>query len=76
VHHLVLLAVVLKACGDPLNQPERAIGVPQQQPAGIRSHRSAVERRHHAPLSQAFKLELLGVTLCLHRTPLTNLARD
>ena len=54
----------MKARGDPLDQPDRAIGVPQQQPAGVRGHGAAVERRHHPPPSEAFKLELFrGYTL-------------
>jgi hypothetical protein len=73
VHHLVLLAVIHKAPGDSLDQPERAIGVPQQQPATVGGHGAAVERRHHTAPSEAFKLELFRATLCLHRTPLTNL---
>jgi hypothetical protein len=72
VHHLVLLAVVLKARGDPLDQADRAIGVAQQQPAPVGGHGAAVERRHHPPRSEAFKLELFQGTLCLHRTPPTN----
>ena len=69
VHHLVLLALVDEARGDPLDQPDRAIGVPQQQPAGVRTQGAAVERGHHPPPSEAFKLELFRVTLCRHRTP-------
>ena len=75
VHHLVLLAVIHKAPGDPLDQPECAIGVPQQLRAPVGGHGAAVERRHHPPLSEAFELELLDATLCLHRTPRVNLAR-
>jgi hypothetical protein len=74
VHHLVLPAVVLEAPGDPLDQPDCSIGMPQQQTASVRSHCAAVERRHHPPPSEAFKLELLDATLCLHRTPCVNLA--
>ena len=45
VPHLVLPAAIAKARGDPLDQAERAIGVAQQQPAGIGGHGAAVERR-------------------------------
>jgi hypothetical protein len=31
---MVRRVVGAHACGNPLNQPERTIGVPQQQPAG------------------------------------------
>jgi hypothetical protein len=68
VHHVALLPVVLKACGDPLDQPERAIGVPQQQPAAVRGHRTGVERRHHPTPPKAFQLELFRGTRCRHRT--------
>jgi hypothetical protein len=73
VHHLVLLAAVLKARRDPLDQPNRTIRMPQQQPAAVRTHGAGVERRHHTAPSEAFKLELFRATLCLHRTPLANL---
>ena len=48
MHYLVLLAPIHEAQGDPLDQPDRAIGVPQQQPAAVRTHRAAIECRHHA----------------------------
>ena len=35
VHRLVLLALIHQARGDPLDQPDRAIGVAQQQPAAV-----------------------------------------
>jgi hypothetical protein len=74
MHHLVLLALVHEARGHPLDQAERAIGVPQQQSAAVRTHGAGVERRHHPTPSEAFKLELFRATLCLHRTPRVNLA--
>jgi hypothetical protein len=55
VHHLVLLAVVLEARGDPLDQPDGSISVPQQQTAGVRSHCAAVERRHHPPPAKSLQ---------------------
>jgi hypothetical protein len=73
VHHLVLLAVIRKAPGDPLDQPDCSISVPQQQRASVGGHGTAIERRHHTAPSEAFKLELFRGTFCLHRTPLTNL---
>jgi hypothetical protein len=73
VHHPILLAFIDEARGDPLDQPNRAIGMPEQQPAAVRTHGAAIERRHHPAPPEAFKLELFGATLCLHRTPLVNL---
>jgi hypothetical protein len=73
MHHLVVLAPILKARGDPLDQADRTIGVPQQQPAAVRTHGASVERRHHPPPPEACKLELVAATLCSHRTPCSNL---
>ena len=47
VHHLAVLATIHKACGDPLGQAERALGLTQQQPTAIGGHGAAIERRHH-----------------------------
>src|SRR5512144_2225518 len=56
--------------------PARSAGSPvrlaQQQCPGIRGHRSAVERRHHATTIEPFEFELIGDTPCLHRTPHRN----
>jgi hypothetical protein len=73
MHHLVLRALVHQARGHPLDRADRAIGVPQQQSAAVRTHRAGVKRRHHPTPSEAFKLALFRGTLCRHRTPLTNL---
>ena len=76
VDHLVLLSAVSKARRDPLDQPDRTIGVPQQQPTAIEvmapASNAATTRRRPKP----FKLELFGATLCWHRTPRSNLASD
>jgi len=72
VHHLVRRAPIHKAGCHPVDQADRPIGVAQQQRTAIGTHRPAVERRHHTAPSEAFKLELLGVTLCVHRTPRSN----
>jgi hypothetical protein len=73
VHHLGLLALIDEARGHPLDQADRAVGVPQQQPAAVRTHGAGVERRHHPAPSKAFKLELFGAPPCPHRPPLANL---
>jgi len=73
VHHLVLLAPIHEAGCHPVDQTDRPIRVAQQQRTAIGAHRPAVERCYHAASSEAFKLELLGATLCLHRTPRSNL---
>jgi len=76
VHHLVRRAPIHEACRHPVDQTDRQIRVAQQQRAAIGAHRPAVERRHHATSPEAFKRELLGATLCRHRTPRLNLASD
>ena len=35
MHHLVLLALIDEARGHPLDQADRTIGVPQQQPTAV-----------------------------------------
>ena len=58
---------VLEAGGEPPDQPDRLVGGAEEQRAGIRGHRTAVERRHHATSRDTFKLELPRATLCRHR---------
>ena len=41
------IAPIREAGGEPLDQPDRPVGRAQQQRAGIRGDRPAVERRHH-----------------------------
>jgi hypothetical protein len=72
VHHLALLALIAEARGHPLAQAERVIGAPQQQPAAVGGHGTAIECRYYPPAAKAFKLELFRGPLCLHRTPPTN----
>jgi hypothetical protein len=57
-------------CQAP-DQSERPIGGAQQQPAAVRGHLPAVERRHHLAAFDHFISEQIAATLCRHRgTPL------
>jgi len=58
---------VVKARRKPSKQPDRPIGLGQQQRARIRAHRAAVERRLDATPFYRFKREEFRATLCLHR---------
>jgi hypothetical protein len=73
VDHLVGVAMVGKARRNSFDQRNRSVGLAQQHRPGIRCHRPAVERRNYAPAMKCFEFELLGDTLCLHRTPHQNL---
>jgi hypothetical protein len=53
--------------GDPPDQPEAAIQLPQKQPSRIRCDHSAIEPGHHLPALNGFKFEQRRGTLCLHR---------
>ena len=57
----------LETPGEPIQQPETAIKLPQQQRAGVRGDLAAVETRLHATAFYGFKFEQSRVTLCLHR---------
>ena len=52
---------------EPLRQPSRPVGRPQQQPAGIRADRTAVERRLDTASFQRSKSKQISATLCRHR---------
>src|SRR5208337_2276814 len=56
-----------EASGKAAHEAEAAIDLPQQQRAGIRGDRPAVETRDHRAAFDRFKLEKLRGTLCLHR---------
>src|SRR4051794_29793711 len=55
-----------EAGGEPLGQPNGAIGLAQQQRAGIRGDRAAIEARHHSAAFDGWKIEQCEVTLCWH----------
>jgi hypothetical protein len=63
----LLRAPIAEATGEPFDEPDRLVGRPKQQRAGIRGHRPAVERRHHTTTFDHSKVELRRATLCRHR---------
>ena len=62
------IAPVREAGGHPVEQPDRAVGPPQQQGSPVRGDRAAVERGHHLPALAPLKSERNGSTLCRHRS--------
>ena len=61
------IAVIGEACSHPVDEPDPAVEIPEQQRSGVRRHRSAVERGGHpAPLAP-LKYEGMRLTLCRHR---------
>jgi hypothetical protein len=64
-------APIAKTAGEPLDQPDRLVGGPEQQRSSIRGHRAAVEGSHHPAPLHGSKIERRRATLCRHRgTPL------
>jgi len=64
---LGLDATILEAGGEPLDQPDRPIGRPEQQRTGVRGGLAAVERGHHLTALDRFISEQVAITLCRHR---------
>ena len=73
VNRALRIAFVDKTPRKPVENFDRSIGLAQQQSAGIRRNGSAVESSNSFAPVEAFKFELFGVTVCLHRTPYTNM---
>jgi hypothetical protein len=60
-------APVLKARGEPLDEPDRPICRAEQQRAGIRRDGTAVERRHDRATLNACEFQRFRATLRRHR---------
>ncbi len=65
----IWFAVIDKAGGDGVEQVHRLVDVAQQQGASIRGNRSAIKTGDNFVAVKAFKLNLINVRVCLHRTP-------
>jgi hypothetical protein len=70
-HHLVLdqfrAPHVVKARGQSIHHPDRAIRRAQQQRSGVRRDRARIERRYHRAAFNRFKFKEIRATLCRHR---------
>ncbi len=66
VFHQLRCARIGEAGGEPLRQPDRSVGLAQQQRAGIGGDRTTVERGHNIAASDGWKFKQCGVTVCLH----------
>jgi hypothetical protein len=64
---LIRRAPILKTAGEAFDEPDRLVRGAQQQRAGVRGHRPAVECRHHAAPLNHSKVELRCATVCRHR---------
>jgi hypothetical protein len=58
---------VAEAPCEPLDQADRPVRRPQQQPAGIRGDLAAVNGGHHRPPLDACQSQQIRATLCRHR---------
>jgi hypothetical protein len=63
----LLRPAVGKAPGKSIDHPDRPVGRPQQQPAGIRGDLATVKAGDHRTSFDACKAEQIRATLCLHR---------
>ena len=67
VHHPFRRPTVGEAGREALDEPDRPVGRPEQQPAGVRGDRTPIEIRHHRAAIDACKSHRLRATLCRHR---------
>jgi len=67
VFHQRRLPAVPEALGKPSHQPDRPVGRAQQQRSGIRTDRTAVERRLDTAAFDRGKTKQIRATLCRHR---------
>ena len=67
VHHPVRRPAVREAGREALDQPDRPVGRSEQQPAGVRGDRTALEIRHHRTAIDPCKSHPCRATLCRHR---------
>ncbi len=73
VNRAIAIAPVDKASRHPFEQPDGFVGFAQQQCPGVAGDRSAIKTGNNFAPVKAFKFELFGDTVCLHRTPSLNL---
>ena len=73
VHHQFRRPMIDEAIRHTIEQTDRRSAMTQQQGPGIATDRPAIEGRHHATAIEGFKFELIGDTLCRHRTSSWNL---
>jgi hypothetical protein len=67
VDHPIHRPPVGEAGREALDEPDRPVGRPEQQPAGVRGDRATLEIRHHRPAIGPCKSHRLRATLCRHR---------
>ena len=73
------IAPIGEAGGEPPDQAQAVIELPEQQGPGVGGDRAAVERSRHLLALDRFKLEQLHATVCRHRGRASNritLCRD
>jgi hypothetical protein len=59
-------ARVGEAGGEPLGQPDRPVGLAEQQGTGIRGDRTTVEGGHNIAAFDGWKFKQCGITVCRH----------
>jgi hypothetical protein len=59
-------ACIGEAGREPLGQPDRPVGLAQQQRAGVRGDRATIEGGNNVAAFDGWKFKQGGVTLCRH----------
>ena len=67
VQQSVRIAAVLEAVRQSLNQADRSVRGPEQQPAGVRGDLAAVERAHNPAALRGSEIKRILATVCVHR---------
>ena len=67
MNHPFRRPTVGEAGREALDEPDRPVGRPEQQPARVRGDRTPIEIRHHRAAIDACKPHRLRATLCRHR---------
>ena len=67
VQQRVRVAAILEAARQSLDQADRSVRGPEQQPAGVRGDLAAVERAHNPVTFHGSEIEQILATVCAHR---------
>jgi hypothetical protein len=62
------IAQIKKALRKPIQELLALLDLAKEQTTGVRGDLASIEGSHHRPTEKALKCQLLGATVCLHRT--------
>ena len=67
VQQRIRVAAIVEAARQSLDQADRSVRGPEQQPAGVRSDLATVERAHNPVAFHGSEIERILATVCVHR---------